>query len=139
MNETFEIEDEKPDKDTSSGVMNQHQQTNEDKRRESILLIENNFEIMNNEHSMRKNSLLGGYLEFEEMPDFLLDDCITETNTSNVTVQLKGENNNNHSLLGELKFLALFFVFKRFRNEASLFEMSCLFVKNFKFVEIIFL
>ena len=109
MNETFEIEDEKPDKDTSSEFMNQHNQTNEDKRRESILLIENNFEIMNNEHSMRKNSLLGGYLEFEEMPDFLLDDCITETNTSNVTVQLKGENNNNHSLLGELKFLALFF------------------------------
>ncbi len=108
MNETFEIVDEKPDKNTVKEIINQQKQNNEDKRRESILLIENNFEIMNNEHSMRKNSLLGGYLESEEMPDFLLDDCITDTNTSNVTVQLKGENNNNNnSLLGKFELLNL--------------------------------
>jgi len=71
---------------------------------------------------MHKNSLLGGHLEFEEM-----DDCITGTNTSNITVQLIDQNNNNHSVLGELKFLALFFI-ERFRNEASLLEMSFLFI-----------
>ena len=108
MNETFVIDD-------NEGGDNQQQleylggektkkdsveKTSDDKRLQSNMLIENNFKIMSTElHTTDKNSIIDGYLEFEEMPDF--DDYnITDTNTSNVTVQqLKLDNNN--SILGK--------------------------------------
>lgn len=75
-----------------------HSQIEENKRR-SIQLIENNFEKMNSDHcsKINSNNLCDGFLEFEEIPDFL-DDYMTETNTSNITVKNKIPEENNSLL-----------------------------------------
>jgi hypothetical protein len=95
MNETFDIEDddlnELSDKQEKL-KLNKHQEKIEENKRRSIQLIESNFSKMNTEHCHKAN-LLGGFLDFEEMPDFeeIPDYNMTETNTSLTTVK----NNNN--------------------------------------------
>ena len=122
MNETFHIDENDFDENGLQNYIDNSQdfkqskteskkietiktnQTEASKRRHSILSIENNFEIMSADHA-QKNNLLDGFLEFEEIPEFI-DDYIPDTNNSTMTTQ---KENNNNSLLGiKFYFFCLF-------------------------------
>lgn len=117
MNQTFDIGEDNFDENELQTYIHNSQdikqlkteadknmQTEANKRRHSILSIENNFEIMSADHAQKTN-LLDGFLEFEEIPEFL-DDYLPDTNNSTMTMTTQKENNNN-SILGKNCFFTL--------------------------------